>query len=178
MIQPPTRSEVVRDLGEEALCARFLPRIRLFGQRHLREADVEDFCQDVLVAVLAAVRADRVEDPEKLGSFVLGVCRNLSAGRWRREAVGARAVEAATRDPAPPVEPDLTLFERWRVEDCLSRLTERARQVLRLSYCEDHTAEEVGDALDLQAGNVRVMRHRALAQLRQCVQTDPYRELR
>ncbi len=52
---------------------------------------------------------------------------------------------------------------------CLDRLSERERAVLLMTFYEEKRAGEVGDALGLSAGNVRVIRHRGLERLRNCV---------
>ena len=41
--------------------------------------------------------------------------------------------------------------------------------MLVFSFYEDESAERVGEMLGLAAGNVRVIRHRALQRLRDCV---------
>src|SRR6266566_5663281 len=65
--------------AEAELCRRFAPRIRLYGLRHLRDEErARDLVQAVLLAVLVAARAGRIEDPERFDRFVLGTCRNTS----------------------------------------------------------------------------------------------------
>src|SRR5215472_1312230 len=36
-----------------------------------------DICQDVLIAVLAAIERDKIREPDKLSAFVQGTARNL-----------------------------------------------------------------------------------------------------
>jgi RNA polymerase sigma-70 factor (ECF subfamily) len=42
-----------------------------------------------------------------------------------------------------------------------------------LSFQQDRTAEEVAERLGTTAGNVRVLRHRAVAALRRCLDERP-----
>jgi DNA-directed RNA polymerase specialized sigma24 family protein len=42
--------------------------------------------------------------------------------------------------------------------------------VLVLSYCEERSTDEIAGLLGLSPGNVRVMRHRALARIKDCVE--------
>ncbi len=60
--------------------------------------------------------------------------------------------------------------DRIRLEGCLGGLEPRERVVVTMTFAEDRTAEEISEALSLTAGNVRVIRHRALARLRSCVE--------
>ena len=50
---------------------------------------------------------------------------------------------------------------------CLVKLDLRSRVVVQMCFHDDATAEEIGAHLGTTAGNVRVLRHRAIAQLRQ-----------
>jgi len=54
-----------RDAAAEGeLCRRFAPRIRLYGLKHLRDEErARDLVQSVLLVVLEAVRAGRVDEP-------------------------------------------------------------------------------------------------------------------
>ena len=56
-----------------------------------------------------------------------------------------------------------------RVAACLERLLERERSVLVMTFYEDKRSDEVAGALGLTAGNVRVLRHRGIAKMRNCV---------
>src|SRR5512143_1937315 len=62
--------------AEAELCRRLAPRIRLFALRWLRdEHAAADVVQRVLLVTLERLRAGAVREPERLASFVLGVCR-------------------------------------------------------------------------------------------------------
>ncbi len=155
--------------AEEAeLCRRFAPRIRLYGLKHLRDEDrARDLVQSVLVAVLEAVRAGRVEDPTRIDRFVLGTCRHLALSVRRRER---RAEPTDTSELDLSVLPEESdVLDTGALLRCLAALDDRARTVLQLSFYRDQRAAEVAAALATTAGNVRVVRHRALAQLRRCL---------
>jgi RNA polymerase sigma-70 factor (ECF subfamily) len=52
---------------------------------------------------------------------------------------------------------------------CLQALPERERTLVVLTFFADKPGDEVAKELSLSAGNVRVIRHRALARLRACM---------
>ena len=56
-----------------------------------------------------------------------------------------------------------------RVLRCLQTLPERERSVLLLTFYDDRSADDVGRELGVQPGHVRVIRHRGLKRLRDCV---------
>jgi RNA polymerase sigma-70 factor, ECF subfamily len=87
MVESALDGELVRCIAlreraheaEAELCRRFAPRVRLYGLRHLRTEDrAADLVQSVLLAVLEAARAGRIAEPEHVGRFVLGTCRNVA----------------------------------------------------------------------------------------------------
>lgn len=157
-----------RDVAaESALCHAFAPRIRLYGLKHLRDEDrARDLVQAVLMIVLEAARAGRIEDPDLVDRFVLGTAR-LTAARTRDRDRRSEPVDPATLDlPAFAAAPALDLDALYR---CMAALESRAQTVLQLSFYRDQSADEIAAVLATSAGNVRVLRHRAITQLRDCL---------
>jgi RNA polymerase sigma-70 factor (ECF subfamily) len=154
--------------AETELCRRFAPRVRLYGLKHLRDEDrARELVQTVLVAMIEALRAGRVEDPERFDRFVLGMCRNL-ASRARYLEARAVATDVDELDLASVMPSDGAL-DVGALLDCVGKLEPRARTVLHLSFYRDKSTDEIAAVLDMSAGNVRVVRHRAVAQLRDCL---------
>jgi RNA polymerase sigma-70 factor (ECF subfamily) len=162
------------DVEAEAwLLERYLPPVRVYARRRLRTAaEIEEFVQDVALIVIEALRGGRVQAPERFGSFCLGVCRNLALDQAtravrRRELwslFGPRAEDATARIPEEAVA------MRAHLEDCLSKLSTRAREVLGRTYYEGASSAEIATQLDMSEGNVRVVRHRSLRALRTCLE--------
>lgn len=154
--------------AEQELCKRFAPRVRLYGLKHLRDEDrARDLVQAVLVAVLEALRAGRVETPEHVDRFVLATARNLAL-RAHRDGARAEPTDPALLDVAS-VLPEPDALDIGALYKCMEGLEVRARTILQLSFHRDKTADEIGAVLEMTPGNVRVVRHRAMAQLRTCL---------
>lgn len=159
--------------AEAELCRRFAPRIRLYGIRHLRdEQAAADLAQQVLVLTLESLRHGRVREPNRIASFVLGTCRtvvrDLRKARQRREQLLDRFATNLVAENEPPA----TGLDRDRLRECLSALAERERMVLVMTFYAERTTAEIAQELGLSAGNVRVVRHRALTRLAECVRAD------
>jgi RNA polymerase sigma-70 factor (ECF subfamily) len=60
-----------------------------------------------------------------------------------------------------------------RLAGCVERLAERERAVVVLSFYSERGSDEIAAELGLSAGNVRVVRHRALGRLRECMGVAP-----
>jgi RNA polymerase sigma-70 factor (ECF subfamily) len=102
---------------------------------------------------------------------MLGTARQMMVDSRRNTGRRERILEAfpvdfipddeTATDPAP---------ERLRL--CLQALPERERAVLVMTFYDDCPADALGKQLGLNAGHVRVIRHRGLERLRNCLQTE------
>jgi RNA polymerase sigma-70 factor (ECF subfamily) len=156
---------------EGELCRRYLNRARLYGLRHLRfdVTAAEDLAQQVMMIVLEALRGGRVADLERIDRFMLGTCRNVAHSMRRTRQRQADTAQRLRNESGPSVVAPWDAVESRRVEDCLGRLAPREARALALLFQEGHTAEEAASALGTTPGNVRVIRHRAIVRLRDCV---------
>jgi len=131
-----------------------------------------DLVQEVLVTVLKALRAGRVREPEEIGSFMLGTCRLIVTNQKRGGRRHAEIIEtfgdvlAGTVAPLASADTDLE-----KLRGCVERLAERDRTVVISTFYAEQSAAEIARALETTEGNVRVMRHRALARLQACVES-------
>lgn len=159
--------------AESELYRRLAPRVRLYGLRHLRDPHAaKDLVQQVLLMTIERLRKGQVREPEKLASFVLGMCRmtvlEIRRGTWRRE----KLLEAYGDTESYEAPEPLALNED-RLTKCLEALAERERTVVALTFFADKDGDEVARDLGISAGNVRVIRHRALGKLRECMGEKP-----
>ena len=156
--------------AETELYRRLAPRVRHYGLRHLRDPHAaHDLMQQVLLMTLERLRAGKLREPERIASFVLGMCRmvvlEIRRGTWRRETL-----LETYGDTAEAVEgPEPLALDADKLAACLQALAERDRTVVALTFFADKSGDEVAKELELSPGNVRVIRHRALARLRECM---------
>jgi RNA polymerase sigma-70 factor, ECF subfamily len=156
--------------AEAELYRRLAPRVRLYGLRHLRdEQAAADLMQQVMLMTIEKLRAGELREPERVGSFVFGVCRMLVLDRRRSYARRERLLQQYGDDLAIADASIAPRLDHDRLAECLDQLLERERTVLLMTFYEDRQAAEVAEALGLTAGNVRIVRHRGLKRLRDCV---------
>src|SRR5580692_7180978 len=155
--------------AEAELFRRMAPRIRLYGLRHLRDHHAaDDLTQQVLITTLEALRAGRLREPEKLASFVLGTCRmtvldlrrNVQRKQRLLERFGADLIPAQSRMPT---------LDQEQLARCLQNLQERERTVIVMTFYDEETGADVAQFLGVSEANARVIRHRAIHQLRGCM---------
>jgi RNA polymerase sigma-70 factor (ECF subfamily) len=156
-------------LAEAELYRRFAPRVRLYGRRHLRdEAAAQDLAQEVLLVAIERLRAGAVRNPEEIGSFILSTARLTVTARRRtdsrRSHLGGQIVVKDSVEADFQYAVDLP-----RVARCLSTLDDHGRQVIILTYYAERTAPQIAAELGSTSGAIRVVRHRAMEQLRDCM---------
>lgn len=170
-------ADLVKQIGagsdreaEAEFCRRMRPRIHLYGLRHLRDQHAaEDLAQQVLITALEALRAGRLREPEKLASFVLGTCRMTVLNLRRGAQTKQRLLEQYGSDFAAPSQPAIPFLDHDVLERCVQNLSERERSVIVMTFYDEQTGADVANLLGVSEANVRVIRHRAIHQLRECM---------
>ncbi len=170
-------AELVRQIGSEGdreaeaeLCRRMAPRIRLYGLRHLRDHHAaDDLAQQVLITTLETLRAGRLREAEKLASFVLGTCRMTVLDLRRNAQRKERLLEQFGADLLAPVPPAMLALDHEQLARCVQNLRERERAVVVMTFYDEQTGADVATFLGVSEANVRVIRHRAIHQLRECM---------
>lgn len=169
-------AELVRQIGvgdreaEAELFRRMAPRVRLYGLRHLRDGHAaEDLVQQVLITTLEALRAGRLREPEKLASFMLGTCRMTVMDQRRGAQRKERLLERFGADLVKPVQMSGPNLDRDQLTRCVQNLTERERAVVVMTFFDEQTSADVAGFLGVSESNVRVIRHRAIHRLRECM---------
>ncbi|MFO1078897.1 MAG: sigma-70 family RNA polymerase sigma factor [Planctomycetota bacterium] len=150
----------------ERLVAWFRPRVLLFVQaRGGDRALAEDVAQEVLMAVIRALQAGQVRDPDNLPAFVFGVARNQLAAA-RRTRVRAKedpldAADAVTVDPVDIVDVE----ERAHLHAAIEALDPVDRQILRLTLAGGDGLAAIAATLGLTHDAVRQRKSRAIRKL-------------
>jgi len=140
-----------------ALVERWLPQVLRWCARLAPPGiDPEDAAHDVMIIVLR--KADSVDDPEDLGSWVFGVTRNVlrNARRkaWLRKWVPGLDLDPA--DPSPTAMARVAADRRARaVAEVLERLPPAQREVLVLCDLEERSSSEAAALLDVAQGTIK-----------------------
>lgn len=155
--------------AEAEMCRRMAPRIRLYGLRHLRSAPAaDDLVQQVLLKVLESLRASRLRETDKLAHFVLGTCRMIVLDLRRTSHRQEELLAMFGGDLVPDAPPGPRIDDQ-QLAGCVQALNERERSVVVMTFYDEHTAAETARFLGTSEANVRVIRHRAIRQLRVCM---------
>ena len=90
---------------------------------------------------------------------------DLSRNAQRRE----RLLEQFGGHLAAPVQPSMLCLDQEKLRRCVQNLKERERAVVVMTFYHEQTGADLASFLGTSEANVRVIRHRAIHQLRGCM---------
>lgn len=150
--------------AETELVREFTQRIFVMAvvRTHDREA-ARELVQDILMAVIVAVRKGQLQDAEKLPAFVHGTARNLINNRLRNQGQQPRM------EPLPDDLAQASLAQQHEdeerkalVHNALERLGPEDRRILFMTLVEGRKPGEIAAALGLTSEVVRTRKMRAV----------------
>jgi RNA polymerase sigma factor (sigma-70 family) len=133
-------------------------------------ADAEDITSEVFERALRyreSYDASR-GDP---AAWLIGIAQRCIAGATRPFVVDPERAEK----PAPG-RMDEEVQQRLTLKAALAALTERDQELLALRFGADLTARQIGEVLELKVNAVEVGLHRALARLRETLESEGFGE--
>lgn len=159
----------------EELIGRILPVVVRYCRSRVSAgspvlATADDIAQEACLAVLTALPSFRREGKPFL-AFVFGIAAHKVADAHRtaartRSTPVAEVPDAASTEDGPDQYLAATSAAAL-VDELLDHLPDVQREILRLRVVAGLSAEETAAALGMTTGAVRVAQHRALAKLRQ-----------
>ena len=161
-------AERVRGLepsAEEELVHLFAERVSVLALARTRDRELaRDLTQDVMLAVVLALRNGHLREAERLAAFVYGTARNVINNYLRTRSRLPRLDPLDVELEAAAIRPDpVENSERADlVRRALAILDSTDRQILRLTLTEGLKPAEIGARLGLTSEVVRTRKSRAL----------------
>jgi len=150
--------------AEEELVRAFSSRVRLLALVRTHDPELaRDLTQEVMLAVVCALREGQLHDAERLPGFVYGTARNLINNYLRKRSrlppegpIDATLHLESTPDPVEGAE------RRALVRRALAALKDIDRRILLLTLVDDLKPGEIAARLGLASEVVRTRKSRAL----------------
>jgi RNA polymerase sigma-70 factor (ECF subfamily) len=168
--QQSTLAERVRrhePAAEEELVRQFSDRVTVLVLARTRDREAaRDLTQEIMLAVVLALRNGHLRQTERLAAFVYGTARNLinnhlrSRSRLPREETIDDARDAAST-PRPIEDEERVLLVRRAVRD----LDSTDRKILLLTLVEGLKPGEIAARLGLTSEVVRTRKSRAVRKM-------------
>ena len=158
---------IVREYG-------LLVRGVLSARLHHRE-DVDDLAHEVF---LIAYQKLKSYESGNFRGWLLGIARFQLNNHWRKLSRRANAMERFRHEVAAAIEPEMEAADEdleprhiERLLDCITKLPERARQIVRAGL-EGTRPESLAEELGVKPNAIYQARFRAHAALRKCMETQ------
>jgi len=153
--------------AEEELVHLFSSRVEFlaFVRTHDAEA-ARDLAQEVMLAVVCALRDGHLQEAERLPGFVYGTARNLINNHLRkRSRLPAEVPIDATLHLASTTDPVESREHRLLVRRALGALPPTDRRILLLTLVDGLKPGEIAARLGLASEVVRTRKSRALKEV-------------
>ena len=156
--------------SESALYEKYSARVYYLALRETRsQHDAEDVRAETFLRVLQAIRGSQVRSAEALGSFVLGVTRNVLRELYAKRRQMSDSIPAEEAELSTPSHERAFLDQEVRsaIQKTIERLRPREQLVLRMLIYEELPSEEVARRVAIAPERVRLVKSRALKHFRE-----------
>lgn len=136
-----------------------------FLMRQLGSDDLQDSLHDIFLAVVQAIHAGKLRNPERLMAFLTAVTRFHTYTRIDvRVRNRARTVVIEGMDVADSTNLEQRVYRQQKlrlVRDMLHSMSPLDREVIRRFYLEDHSKEQICEELKLTPNQFRNIKSQA-----------------
>jgi len=156
--------------AEALLYEKFSARVYFtaLSETHSKE-DAEDVRAETFLRVIQALRQDKLHSADSLPAFIVGitlnVIRELVRQKYRADSLEDYEDDIARDDSMEAAFLDAETGRE--LEKAAQQLKPREQQLLRMYYFEELPKEEIARKLGIKAERVRLLKSRALQQLRE-----------
>jgi RNA polymerase sigma-70 factor, ECF subfamily len=172
--------------AEAAMVARYSPGLLFLLKRRTRDAELaRDLRQDALRIAIEKLRAEPLEQPERLAAYLRGVALNLLTAQRRKDSrrattADSAAVESTADATAGPFENVSSAETQRAVAALLAELrTPRDREILTRLYLEEADKDEICTALGIDSTHFNRVLFRAKQRFRELLlRAEPAGRLR
>ena len=150
--------------AEDEVVRAYSARVLVMLTARTGDADAaRDLCQDVMMALVRALREGQLRDTDRLSAFVHGIARNTANNflrtRYRHPSVTPLPESLAADEAGDPAE----RIERQQfVTRALASVAATDRRILRLTLVDGLKPGEIAVRLGLTGEVVRARKSRAL----------------
>jgi RNA polymerase sigma-70 factor, ECF subfamily len=141
-----------------------LIQLKLRSRLHSPQA-IEDVRQETFARVFAALRNDKLRQPDRLGAFVNSMCNNVLLEQYRSSSRNS-SLEDEEQDDFPALNVDVlgaiaAKQMAEKIREILEEMPERDRRLLREVFLEERDKDEVCRDFGIDRDYLRVLLHRA-----------------
>ncbi|HLR32948.1 MAG TPA: sigma-70 family RNA polymerase sigma factor [Fodinibius sp.] len=171
-------SELVTALEEgdtrkvNTIIAAIRPRLLAFLKVHMNasEEEAKDISQDALLAAIEVIRKGRLNNPDRVVSYILSICRNAYLKHQKKQRTTSFEEADIQQYHAPrQLQSMLEDEQKQLLQLCLEQLAEKHQQFIQ--YWFDHPdaqTRKVADHFNITLSNAWTRKHRLIKKLNEC----------
>ena len=153
--------------AEEELVKNYRRGLVIIATVRTRDREAaQDLAQEILIAVLKALRDGQLREAQKLGAFIQGTARNVINNylrlRSRRPESDLESIEEPSIDPVEEFE---SADRQRRIRRELENFSPVDQQILLLSLVDGHSLVEVAERCKMSHEAVRARRSRMIRKI-------------
>ena len=164
-----TRIKTGDPAAMERLYSFFSAKVRFHLRRQLRDQELDDKMHDTFLVVVQAIRRGELREPERLVGYIKTVVRRTVSRHLDRqyrargsEQDAEEGIQLVDRRHTP--EESIISEEKVRImEQVLSDVSERDREILTRFYLKGQSREQICQEMKLTETQFRLLKSRAKA---------------
>jgi len=156
--------------AEAELYRKYHAKVYYLALRESRSKhDAEDVCAETFLRVLQAIRGKELRSAAALPAFILGTTRNVLYELFSRRRQASKTTDPEDADLSQPSHEKLFLDSEVQhaIQQTISRLKPRERDMLHMHFYEELPAEEIARRFGIARERVRLVKSRALQHFRE-----------
>jgi RNA polymerase sigma-70 factor (ECF subfamily) len=124
---------------------------------------IEDNRQETFARFFAALHADKIRQPDRLGPYVIAMCNNVLLEQWRGEQRDTPIEEDQdfAYEGASPHDAAAAKQVERKVREVIEKLPGRDARLLRALFFEERDKDEICREFGVDREYLRVLLHRA-----------------
>ena len=142
-------------------------------------AEAEDLTEEVFLRMLRGLTSFESQDEgptQGFSSWLFRIAHNLIIDRVRTETYRGGRLALLDAEPSETEQIGAALERQWErqeLDQAIRRLTDDQRDVVTLRFAAELSLAETATVLGKQIGNVKVLQHHALVNLRRILTEQP-----
>lgn len=156
------------------LLKSLIPQLITYLQIHLNAAkqDAEDCAQQAFLISFEAVREGRLEQPDRIFSFLITTCRNKYLNQMNRQKrTTYEDFSKSYTDRPGQLLSLLNNEKRTILKQCLEQLSKGYKTFIEYWFSHpDSGAKAVATHFDISVNNAWTRKHRVISKLNECYQ--------
>jgi RNA polymerase sigma-70 factor (ECF subfamily) len=156
--------------AEGALYEKYSDRILYLAlSERCTRADAEDVRAETFLRVIQSLRAGKLQKPESLPAFIVGIALNVMREHNRQRAT-TDPLSERENEIAGAESPDTLFLDKevaQSIAEAAAQLRPRERDFLRLYYYEELPKEEIAARLGIKQERLRLIKSRTLKRFRE-----------